>query len=110
MAPLSGHDINTIIDHITAPCTAPFYLQRRARPPPALELTDLGCDVSWAQRTPKDAPAVAHELAAGLDDLARALGEQMAATPSRGWPGSSAPWPRTPRQRSGVAESRNSPG
>ena len=46
-----------------------------------LQLPDLGHDVTWAQRTPKDAPAVAHELAAGLDDRARALGEQLAASP-----------------------------
>ena len=66
MAQLAGHDINTIIDHITAPMD-------RARPISSvlhgrlqrLELTDLGRDVTWAQRTPKDAPAVAHELAAG---------------------------------------------
>jgi hypothetical protein len=38
--------------------------------------------VTWAQRTPKDAPAVAHELAAGLDHRARALGEQLAASPA----------------------------
>ena len=40
-----------------------------------------GHDVTWAQRTPASAPAVAHELAAALDDRARALGEQMAANP-----------------------------
>jgi hypothetical protein len=38
--------------------------------------------VTWAQQTPKDAPAVAHELAAGLDARARALGEQLAACPA----------------------------
>jgi hypothetical protein len=37
--------------------------------------------VTWAQRTPHDAPAVAHELAAGLDDRARALGERLTASP-----------------------------
>ena len=37
--------------------------------------------MTWAQRTPADAPAVAHELAAGLDQRARALGEQLAASP-----------------------------
>ena len=45
------------------------------------ELPDLGHDVTWAQRTPKDAPAVAHELAAALDQRARALGERLAASP-----------------------------
>ncbi len=37
--------------------------------------------MTWVQRTPQDAPAVAHELATGLDDRARALGEQLAASP-----------------------------
>jgi hypothetical protein len=46
-----------------------------------LQLPDLGHGVTWAQRTPKDAPAAAHELAAGLDVRARALGEQLAASP-----------------------------
>ena len=59
-------DINTIIDHITAPMdrarSISSVLHGRLQ---RLELTDLGRDVTWAQRTPKDAPAVAHELAAG---------------------------------------------
>ena len=38
-------------------------------------------EVTWAQRTPASAPAVARELAAGLDDRIRALGERMAASP-----------------------------
>jgi hypothetical protein len=38
-------------------------------------------DVSRARRTPASAPAVARELAAGLDDRVRALGERMAASP-----------------------------
>lgn len=50
-----------------------------------LEQLDLprlaGHDVTWAQRTPAGAPAVARELAAALDDRARALGEQLAAAP-----------------------------
>jgi len=40
-----------------------------------------GYEVTWAQRTPAGAPAVAHELAAGLDDRAWALGDQMTASP-----------------------------
>ena len=50
-------------------------LQRLALP------TLAGHDLTWAQRTPASAPAVAHELAAGLDDRARALGDQLAASP-----------------------------
>jgi hypothetical protein len=82
-AQLAGHDINSIIDQITA---APMdrarsisgVLHGRLQ---QLELPVLGHDVTWAQRTPKDAPAVAHELATGLDQRARALGEQLAASP-----------------------------
>ncbi len=82
-AQLAGHDINAVIGQITA---APMdrarsissVLHGRLQ---QLELPDLGHDVTWAQRTPKDAPAVAHELAAGLDERARTLGEQLAASP-----------------------------
>ena len=82
-AQLAGHDINSIIGQITA---APLdrarsissVLHGRLQ---QLQLPDLGHDATWAQRTPKDAPAVAHELAAGLDQRARALGEQLAASP-----------------------------
>jgi len=80
---LAGHDIGAVIDQITA---APMdgarsissVLYGRLQ---QLQLPNLGHDVTWAQRTPKDAPAVAHELAAGLDQRARALGEQLAASP-----------------------------
>ena len=83
-AQLAGHDIGALIDRIT---TVPMdgarsissvlhgRLQRLALPKLA------GHDVTWAQRTPAGAPAVARELADALDDRARALGEQMAADP-----------------------------
>ena len=82
-AHLAGHDIGAVINQITA---APMdrarsissVLHGRLQ---RLELPDLGYYVTWAQRTPADAAAVAHELAAGLDDRARALGEQLAASP-----------------------------
>jgi hypothetical protein len=82
-AQLAGHDINALIDRITA---APMdrarsissVLHGRLQ---RLALPDLQHDVTWAQRTPADAPAVARELAAALDDRARALGERMAASP-----------------------------
>jgi len=75
-----------MIDHITA---APMVgarsissvLHGRLQ---QLKLPDFGHSVTWAQRTPKHAPAVAHELAAGLDQRTRALGEQLAATPEPG--------------------------
>ncbi len=83
-AQLAGHDIGTLIGQITA---APMD---RARSISSvlhgrlgrLALPQLaGHDLTWAQRTPASAPAVARELAAGLDDRIRALGEQMAARP-----------------------------
>jgi hypothetical protein len=46
-----------------------------------LQLPDLGHDVTGAQRTPESAPTVAHELAAGLDQRASALGERLAVSP-----------------------------
>jgi hypothetical protein len=82
-AQLAGHDISAVIGQITA---APMdgvrsissVLYGRLR---QLQLPDLGHDLTWVQRTPADAPAVAHELAAGLDLRARALGDQLAASP-----------------------------
>lgn len=83
-AQLAGHDVGALIDQITA---APMdgarsissvlhgRLQRLALPKLA------GHDLTWSQRTPASAPAVAHELAAGLDDRARALGDQLTASP-----------------------------
>ena len=83
-AQLAGHDISALIDHITA---APLggarsisnvmhgRLERLALPQHA------GHDLTWAQRTPTSAPAVAHELAAGLDQRARALGDRMTVSP-----------------------------
>ncbi len=83
-AQLAGHDTGALIEQITA---APMdrarsissVLHHRLQ---RLSLPQLaGHDVTWAQRTPASAPAVAHELAAGLDDRARALGDQLAADP-----------------------------
>ena len=83
-AQLAGHDIAALIDRITA---APMdgarsissVLHGRLQ---RLELPQLAeHDVTWSQRTPENAPAMAHELAAGLDDRARALGERMATSP-----------------------------
>ena len=83
-AQLAGHDISALIGQITA---APMdgaqsiasvlhgRLQRIALPQLA------GHDLTWAQRTPASAPAVAHELAAALDTRARVLGDQAAAAP-----------------------------
>jgi hypothetical protein len=82
-AQLTGHDVGALIDQITA---APMdrarsiasVLHHRLQ---QLALPDLRHNATWAQRTPAIAPPVAHELAAGLDDRARALGERLAASP-----------------------------
>ena len=82
-AQLAGHDTGALIDQITA---APMdrarsiasVLHYRLQ---QLALPDLRHDVTWAQRTPASAPPAAHELAAALDDRARALGERLAASP-----------------------------
>jgi hypothetical protein len=82
-AQLAGHDVAALIGQITA---APmdqarsitsvlhYRLQRLAQP-------DLRHDATWAQRTPATAPPAARQLAAALDDRARALGERLAASP-----------------------------
>jgi hypothetical protein len=82
-AQLAGHDIRALISQITA---APMdharsitsVLHHRLK---CLALPDLRHDVTWTQRTPATAPPLAHELAAALDDRARALGEPLAASP-----------------------------
>ncbi|HEU5385882.1 MAG TPA: MobF family relaxase [Streptosporangiaceae bacterium] len=83
-AQLAGHDISALIGQITAApmdgarsIASVLHGRLQCIPLPALASYDL----SWAQRTPATAPAVAHELAAALDDRARALGDQLAASP-----------------------------
>ena len=82
-ARLAGHDISAVIEQITA---APMdrarsissVLHGRLQ---RLALPDLRHDITWAQRTPVTAPPLVRELAAALDDRARALGEHLAASP-----------------------------
>ena len=82
-AQLAGHDVGELIDRITA---APMdgarsissVLHGRLQ---RLHLPAQGHDVTWAQRTPQHAPALAHELAAGLDDRRRELGERALENP-----------------------------
>jgi hypothetical protein len=83
-AQVAGHDISALIDQITA---APMdgaqsiagVLHGRLQ---RLTLSQLvQHDLTWAQRTPASAPAVAHELAAALDVRARVLGDQLTASP-----------------------------
>ncbi len=70
-AQLAGHDIGALIDRITA---APMdharsissVLHGRLQ---RLALIDPRHDVTWAQRKPADAPAVARELAAAPPDV-----------------------------------------
>jgi hypothetical protein len=82
-AQLAGHDIGAIIDRITA---APMdgarsiasVLHGRLQ---RLQLPAQGHGATWAQRTPENAPMLAHELAAGLDDRRHELGERALANP-----------------------------
>ena len=82
-AQLAGHDIGELIDRITA---APMdgarsiasVLHGRLQ---RLQLQSRGHSVTWAQRTPENAPALAHELAAGLDDRQQELGERALKNP-----------------------------
>ena len=82
-AQLAGYDIGALIDQITA---APLdgarsissVLHGRLQ---RLELPGPGHDATWSQRTPHEAPEVAHQLAAGLDDRIRELGERMIERP-----------------------------
>ena len=82
-AQLAGHDLGEIIEQITA---APMdgarsissILHDRLQ---RLHLPGQGHSATWAQRTPQNAPAMAHELAAGLDDRRRELGERALQNP-----------------------------
>ena len=82
-AQLAGHDISAIIDQITiapmdgARSIASVLHGRLQR----LQLRAQGHRVTWAQRTPQNAPALVHELAAGLDDRHRELGERALDNP-----------------------------
>ncbi len=82
-AQLAGHDTGALIEQITdAPMdqarSITSVLHHRLQ---RLALPDLRHDVTWVQRTPATAPPLARELAAALDDRARALGERLAASP-----------------------------
>jgi len=80
---LAGHDISQLIDRITetpmdgARSISSVLYGRLQR----LQLPDLRHAATWAQRTPQNAPQVAHELAARLDERRRELGERLAAEP-----------------------------
>jgi len=83
-AQLAGHDVGEIIDRITtdpldgARSVSSVLHGRLQR----LQLSAARADaVPWAQRTPPTAPPLAHELAAGLDQRRRELGEQALANP-----------------------------
>jgi conjugative relaxase-like TrwC/TraI family protein len=82
-AQLAGHDLGQIIDRITtAPMTGArsiaSVLHGRLQ---RLQLPAQRYGATWAQRTPDNAPALAHELAAGLDTRRRELGEHALANP-----------------------------
>jgi hypothetical protein len=82
-AQLAGRDIAAVIDQITAvpmdgARSISAVLHGRLRD---VMVRDPGHDVTWAQRTPRNAPAVARELAAGLDGRIAELGERMIERP-----------------------------
>jgi hypothetical protein len=82
-AHLAGHDLGQIIERITAdPLDGARSLSgvlhgRLQR----LQLCARGRGVTWAQRTPQTAPALAHELAAALDQRRRELGQRALDNP-----------------------------
>jgi hypothetical protein len=82
-AQLAGHGISDLIDRITAgpmdgARSIASVLHGRLQ---RLQLPTGGHNVTWVQRTPANAPALAHELAAGLDDRRRELGERALENP-----------------------------
>ena len=82
-AQLAGHPIGEIIDRITAgpmdgARSVSSVLHGRLQ---RLQLLVQPHGVTWAQRTPDNAPALAHQLAAGLDDRIRELGQRALASP-----------------------------
>jgi TrwC relaxase/AAA domain len=82
-AQLAGHDIGQVIERITAGAmdgalSIASVLHGRLQ---RLQLQPGGHGVTWAQRTPENAPPLAHELAAGLDARRRELGEGALANP-----------------------------
>ena len=82
-AQLAGHHIGELIDRITADPldgarSVSSVLHGRLQ---RLQLPVQPYGVTWAQRTPDNAPALAHELAAGLDDRRRELGERALKNP-----------------------------
>jgi hypothetical protein len=81
-AQLAGHDVGELIDRVMAD---PLDYSRSVSAVLHSRLTGLGLetryDVPWAQRTPDGAPAMARELADGLDARVRVMGERAAAKP-----------------------------
>jgi conjugative relaxase-like TrwC/TraI family protein len=82
-AQLAGYPIGELIDRITAGTmdgarSVSSVLHSRLQ---RLQLPVQPHGVTWGQRTPGNAPALAHELAAGLDDRRWELGERALANP-----------------------------
>ena len=82
-AQLAGHPIGELIDRITAgpmdgARSVSSVLHGRLQ---HLQLPAQPHGVTWAQRTPDNAPALAHQLAAALDDRRRELGERALENP-----------------------------
>ena len=85
-AQLAGHDITALIDRITAgpmdgARSISSVLHGRLQ---RLQLPAQGHGVTWAQRTPDNAPALAHELDASSMTGAENSASGRLRTPSRG--------------------------
>jgi conjugative relaxase-like TrwC/TraI family protein len=81
-AQLAGHDVGELIDRVMAD---PLDGARSVSAVLHSRLNGLGLetryDVPWSARTPDGAPAMARELAEGLDARVRVMGERAAAKP-----------------------------
>jgi hypothetical protein len=83
-AQLAGQDLDTVIAQITAsPLDGAVSISKVLHS----RLQDLrlpqqaGHDLTWMQRTPPDAPPIAHEIAQALDSRSRELGERGITAP-----------------------------
>ena len=98
-AQLAGHDISALIGQITAApmdgawsIASVLHGRLQGIPLPGYS----GHDMTWARRTPASAPAVAHELAAGLDAGPARSATSSSPVPNHGSSATSASWPSAP--------------
>ena len=79
---LAGHDLRQVVSRIT---NGSMDKARSVSSVLHKRLEDLklkgGAETTWSERTPDNAPQLAHELAEALDDRRRELGERLADKP-----------------------------